>query len=363
MRRIAFYLIGVLSGWVIQAQDTVVTQNLKHMWVSIDSSGELSPYVEDGDAELIFFELTESNQHGKLQINSDRPIDIWLNNKLIYFQFSTSVVLDLDSIRQNSGIDHKLKFKIFARGGVEESLTTQIIQIGDFLASDLVKVSQRKGASSEDLYILIITIILFLAGVFRRFFPITFKQSIQNPLSLRVRSMSAERTYDSFGSLDNMYSVFFLGAISSLFLTYLGYELVFLSARGLIGGLLNWLVASLVIALGITVKYWWTKIVSFLYQFREIPNIQAQDFIRFFTLVFLVGVALTLLDFSLFNTSSVWFTNLTLYLVLFALIFFQVWFFRKFDKFYSHKKLMIISYLCTTEFLPGFLAIYWLVKM
>lgn len=361
MQKISLFILLCLTAFFARAiEDTLFIQNLRHMWISIDARGNMAPYTADKYPELIFFEITEPEQHGDLLLQSQKPVDVWLNNKLIFYKFDSSAVLDLDSLFEEE--KGQLKFKIFSAGGIDESLVTRKILIGKSLQEDYVNVSQRERTGINDLYILILSILLLMTGIFKRFFPGTFRHSIQNPLSFKVRSASADR-YESFGSIDNLYSVFFLGAITTLFFLYLGYDVILIPGKGVVTGLINWLVVSLAISLGIGLKYLWTKLICVLFQFREIPGIQLQDFIRFFTLVILIGTCLTLLDFSFFNSTTEWFRDLTVYLVLFSLLFFQVWFFRKFDNFYSHKKLMIFSYLCTTEFLPGFLAIYWLVKM
>lgn len=361
MRQSILIIILCCTGFVIKAaKDTLVTQDLRHIWLSVDGSGQVRPYTRDLNAELIFFELPHAESREYLLLQSGKPVDVWLNDQLILFHFDSTLVLDVDSLWDSTA--GRLKFKIFAKGGIDETLVATKVRIGNYLEADLT-VSKRAYSIKDDLYVVLLTLILLLAGIFRRYFPFTYRHCIQNPLSSKVRSMSADRDYDSFGSVDNLYSIFFLGAVSAVFFLYLEFDVPMFLGTSILSGLANWFTIALLIAVAILIKYLWTRVIAALYQFRGISNIQVQDFIRFFTLVTLMGTILTLLDFSLINSSSGWFRDLTVYLMLFALLFFQFWFFRKFDKSYSHKKLMIFSYLCTTEFLPGFLAIYWLVKM
>lgn len=358
MQRLYIFILTCLLAFPISAQDTLVIQNLRHMWVEVDSKGNLTPYTSGNSPELIFFELSTSEQQDYLLLKSKKKVDVWLNNELILLQFDSAVTLDLDSLFKEKG--DNLRFKLFSAGGIDQSLVTKKIRIGNFTETDLITLKERQKSEANDLYLITLSIILLLTGIFRRYFPLVFYQSIRNPLS---RTASTKRTYDSFASADNLYSIFFFGAISTLFFAYLGYNVVLFSGSGVIHGLFNWLISTFVVVGVIVLKYLWTKFISLLYQYRETPNIQTQDFIRFFTLIMLLGTLFTLIDFSLFGSGSGWFRDMTLYIVLLALVFFQIWLFRKFDKHYSHKKLMIISYLCTTEFLPGFLAVYWLVKM
>lgn len=333
-------------------QDTLVLQDMKHAWTPLDQGAERF---------LIRFELPVLAANEALMIRSEEPVDIWINAQLGWHQFDSTLFLDASALAPFGTGSYWIQ--LFSSGGIEEdALVTRLIRIVSLPREEVAGSSSMRTADQAG-YLIILTILLLLLGIYRHFFPITFNQSIQNPLSHKIRSFSADKTYVTFGSVDNLFSLFFFGGLATLIFGYLGYGLELWTEDSVGRTLTNWVLGSIVVSLVLIGKYVWARFVAFVYQFRGIPNIQVQDFVHFFTLILLIGAGMSLIDFSSTGHSGAGMENFIIYLMILSLIFFQVWFFLKFDKFHTHRKLMIFSYLCTTEFLPGFLAIYWLMKL
>lgn len=354
--RILLILFIQLIVFMARAQDTIVVQDLRHAWVSMDKQGELMTYMPDTKTKVVFFQLPEDLQVGYyLKLQGLRPLDVWMNNQLILHQLDSAVFFT-----KLLATDH---FKIYSESGISDALVTQILKIRPTGQAVDETISEKKSQWKDEYYLILLTVMLLLAGIYRRFFPVTFNQSVRNPLSYKIRSISADQTYVNFGSVDNLFSIFYFSALITFLFTILGYDLLFNKSEAFVYGLVNWLMTSLLISLIILIKFLWTKMIASLYQIRELPNIQTQDFVHFFTLIATGGLLISLIDFAVYDSSAGFLKDFIRYLAVASLLFFQFWLFFKFDKFSSFRKLMIISYLCTTEFLPGFLVIYWLTKM
>lgn len=337
-------------------QDTLVLQDLKHAWIAVEENGELAIFSESDPSNLIIFEVPEVKDNEILLIRSQEPVDIWINDQLLLHQFDSVWTI---KAKETAGT----AIRIFCKRAIDpELLVTQILQIKDLPEYELLRITENKKSNLAG-YFLVLTIILLLTGVYKRVFPITFSQASQNPLRYKIRSFNVEKSYVGFGTVDNFYSVLFFGALASLLFGYLdmGFELP--ENATVKSTLTQWLGGTMIVSLVIFGKFFWARLIAFIYQLKGISNIQVQDFVHFSTFVFLIGVGMSLIDFSLFGSVVPHIKNLITYLLIISVLFFQGWLFFKFDKFYSHRKLMIFSYLCTTEFLPGFLIIYWLTKM
>lgn len=348
-----FPFLSLLAG----AQDTVVVRDLSRAWISMDKDGNPDPYLPGDRSRVIFFELPEDLQEGSaLRLKATKPVDVWINDRLVLHHF--------DSIRHFDDISSGDQFKVYGQKGISGIFTSNIVRLEEKAKEiELNPISEKRSRGETEHYLVLMTIILLLAGVYRQFFPITFNQSIRNPLSSKVRSISVDQTYVNFGSIDNLFSIFYFGGLITFLFNFLGYNLTVIKDEIFINALLNWLLASLGISVLILIKFLWIRLIAALYQLRELPNIQIQDFVHFFTLIATGGILITFIDFTLFDSTASFLKSGVKYLTISSLLFFQFWLFLKVDKFSSFRKLMIILYLCTTEFLPGFLAIYWLTEM
>lgn len=357
MRAHLSLLLVLFSTAIFAAADTLVVRDLSITWKAYDPGGEIAEYLPE-QSQAIFFEVPDVG--GKLLIEALEPIDIWVDGRLLYHGFSGALTYPVDSLLRALGQAPDLT--IYRRQGISrEALKTVIFRLTESQGG-IGSVSFRSPPNAN-FYLMICTLMIFVAGIFKRLFPISFQQAFQSPLTFKMRSLSAEEAYMGFGSADNLFTLAFFGMLTSTLLSYLD-----LYPLGRIPGFIGdtfwvWLLTALFIPSLVTLKYLWASLLASVFEFRSIPNIQTQDFLSLFILILASCLAISVADFALFNSESVVLKSLVFFVLVSALLFYQVWFYLKVDKYYSHRKLMIITYLCTTEFLPGFLIIYWLVKV
>lgn len=337
--------------------DTLILKDLSASWIPVSSSGEVGGIVT-ADTRQVFFELPENlPEKSLLSVSADQPIDIWVNGQLYKSRFSGSIFFPIDSILM---LSDTIGVTVFGREGIS-GLATKLMRIG---ATNTVvaSASERVFDPMVNAYLMILTGLILLTGLYKRFFPFTYSKAFSNPLTFKVRSLSTEESYLSFASMDNLFSVLYLACLLAMLLTYLGSTPLGFMPGGVLSSILSfWVIVVTIILIILLAKYLFSRIISVIFEFRGLANIQTQDFIHLSILVVSVFVILSLIDLTGFGFQSSRIQAIVRYGMVFSIVFFQFWIFLKVDKFYSHRKLMIFIYLCTTEFLPGFLTIYWLI--
>lgn len=360
IRSAILLLLTTLATELSAQQDTVFIEDLSSAWQTFDEAGNSIPYIER-KSDIVFFELPPSEPGVLLRIEAKVPFDIWIGDQIYRNNFKGTASLNVDSVR-NFHLDNPT-LTFYGKDWRQTELNTRLLEVIGSSNGLLFGRISKKGHLDQNSYLLIVGLLLVMAGVYRRFFAATFSKSYSNPLSLKLRGLSAEDAYASFFSFDNLYALMYLGVLGSLLSYYLGYQLISLGLNP------DWMISvprillvALIGVLMLLMKFIWSNVAGYIFQFKDLPNIQNQDFIHFLILLTSIALVLSSVDYTLFNFTSEkirWFIVI-LYVIL--LIFFQFWMILKFDKFYSHRKLMIITYLCTTEFLPCFVIIYWLLK-
>ncbi|WP_115867491.1 DUF4271 domain-containing protein [Marinoscillum furvescens] len=336
--------------------DTLVFQDLSHGWYTIQPNGEPS---SKGvlSAEVLAFEVPDVSR--QLFLSSKFPVDIWINDQLFYSAFSGNMYWATDLLFE--GPTNSRLIVLYGSPGFAHHVKSHLLDVLQ-TSGPLLKTASRDDVLKE-VFTLKITIILILMGLFRRFFPVAFSQSFQNPLASKVRSLSDESSYDSFFNLDNLYAIGFLSVLLATVTIYINRApVLFWGDHGFWVHTFDWLMFSGLIAIAIIIKFGLYQLLALIFNFSHIPNIQGQDMIRFFILIGSIALGLSLVDFTLFAQTSEFMKISVVILLVLALGVFVLGLFFKLDKILSHRKLMIIAYLCTTEFLPGYLLITWLVR-
>lgn len=215
----------------------------------------------------------------------------------------------------------------------------------------------------SNFYLEALMIILFTTAILKYFFPAKFVKLFSNPLASRSASDLSE-FYTGFWNPENLMTTLLFCLIAAIQVIYIHVELSIWPYLNTWNDqyLMQWLFISGVIFLFLIIKYLFTWLMSLLMQTKVLPNIQFQDFIQVFIWISIVSMGLFFVDLYLISKKNYSLANLAYVLSIIVLLSFQLWLYFKFVKFYSHKKLLIISYLCTTEILPVFLIIFWLVK-
>lgn len=343
-----------------QDVDTLFIKDMYSSWQTFNEQGASVPYFEEKN-ELVFFELQALDSGSLLKIETKLPFDIWINNQIFFNHFEGTYFLDIDSISNAYLSQPTLTF--YADDWREGDLSTKLYQQVDSNQATIFGRIERRGHLDKNSYLIVGLTILLLAGALKKSYPNTFSKSYRNPLSLKLRGLDAQDNYQGFLSFDNLMAIFYLGVLGSFLSYYLGFQVIELSLNP------SWeltvpiiLIVAVFGAIMIIVKYLWSVAVSSIFQFKELPNVQNQDFIHFLILLTTIGLILSVIDYSIYNFTSEFIRSFIIMTYVIMLIFFQFWMILKLDKLYAHRKLMIISYLCTTEFVPGFIIITWLMK-
>ncbi|MEQ9305795.1 MAG: DUF4271 domain-containing protein [Marinoscillum sp.] len=341
--------------------DTLFVKDLRVAWLTFDEQNNTVPYKED-KSEIIFFEIpSNTDPNTFLMIKCLTSFDIWINDQLFYEGFRGKKELNIDSLISAHLTTPSIT--LYARSWKSNQLRTELYKLTGSQNRNPYTRINRQGFLSSDVYLIAAMILIGLLGVYRRFFPSSFSKAFQNPFGFKLRGLSAEDAYHGFGSLDNVISILLLGLMSSVLVSYLGYQPVaMVTASQWAMSFMGVLVLGLMFTFYLIVKYFLGYLVALVFDFKSIPNIQIQDFTHFFVLIISICLGLSALDYTIYNFTSENLKNLVVITLVISMVFFQFWLLLKLDKFYSHRKLMIITYLCTTEFLPGFLIVYWLVK-
>jgi len=356
MKRTLLFLFLLAKSYLgLSSVDTLTLQNLNSSWKALSIGGAVTDYTT-GHEETVYFEIPSIPENVQLRITSPFPIDIWLNSQLILHGFSGEKVFD--RMEDQQFYQAGAIITLYRQGGVTSEVKTELVQVMS-LQNEITQLP-KKEEFFKNWYLIVMVILLLTGGLFKFYFPIPFSHAFTNPLSNKMRSLSSDEAYLSFGSFDNLFVLIYFSLLLSSLLVYLGADFQLHLNKNLSGLFTLWFYIFIASLLLVLFRYLWASVLSKIFQFTGVPNIQIQDRVNFFIPVFVIGLSISLIDFSLFNWQSLQLRNTVIYALIISEIFFAVWFYFKFDKFYAHKKLMIITYLCTTEFLPGALAIYWL---
>lgn len=359
IRTLGTLLLFLLSSTLFAQKDTVFVKDLTSSWQTFDEPGLSVPYIEQ-ESEIIYFEVPrETGSLIKVECKAD--MDLWVNDQIYLSHFRGITYINLDSLNNNHLELPTLTF--FGTDWHEGDLITELYEVVHTSREKAYGKINEQGHLDQNSYLIILVILILLVGVYRRFFPGTFSKSYSNPLSFKLRGLSAEDNYQNFLGFDNLMAIIYLSIMASLLCYYLGYQMIKLGITP------SWevsvpiiLLVAIIGALMLIAKFLWSLVVSAIFQFRDFPNIQNQDYIHFLILLTTLCLGLSVIDYTQYNFTSEFLRSAIVMIYVIMLIFFQFWMAIKLDKLYSHRKLMIISYLCTTEFLPSFIIIIWLLK-
>lgn len=348
---------------LVGSSDTLVVEDLRWSWLTTTGEEEWVPATDLDGVDRIFFQLDSPYTEKKLRICARQPVDVWVDRQLLLQTKSSGCrFLDLDSLA-GPGHPGTLKFTIVA-GEELKGLSTELIAVTEIERDEAHLLVEKRDTFFSDFYIMSALVILLLLGILKVTYPQKFSQLTRNPFSAKFTTSDMEDSYSAFFSFDNLFSIFLFGLLVSANLIYLSAKLPLPIPLGssFPHMVMHWVWLGVVLAFIVALKYIFSSIISILFQVRSLPNIQVQDFVYLLTMVSLAAAAFIAVDFSFLRKDDLSLVQTVFVLTVIFIIIFQIWFYLKCVKLYSRKKLLIISYLCTTEIVPGFLAIYWFLK-
>ena len=351
---LTFVLIHLLA---FAKTDTVLVEDLRYSWLSMEEN-VAQPIVDAKKVKLLSFTL--KNPIGDLlKICNDEPFDLWINMRLIKTGVDDCITINLLSLYNSSDVE-ELNFQLRCESGVG-LLTTGLYSIENESDSS-VNFFSIHHRSFHAFYVIMITVLLIFTAVYRRFFPQRFDKLLLNPF--KFRGSSTEDYYSDFFDSANIYALCYMSII-------IGFVHQFFSQKTKIGlhesisaydMTIDLLLFSGLILLFLLIKYAVGQVASLVFAFRNANNIHNQDFMNFFTWIFYTVLLLSLIDFSFAYTDVFIPFSIPSIFIVIGIVVFQFGMYFKLQRYIPHNKIMIISYLCATEFIPGFILIYLLLK-
>ncbi|MFT6866512.1 MAG: hypothetical protein ACJA08_001343 [Cyclobacteriaceae bacterium] len=351
-------LIFSITFLVARSQnDTVLIENLRYGWIQIIED-EVRPVSDPSTTSLLVFSVVDT-EGDLLKICNDEPVDIWVNLKMVQNNISRCFIINLDSLKRALQSD-SLVFQVAATDGMS-NLSTEIFKLEAGNKSILL-FANRGNISFNNFYLIGFVFLLLLFALLRRKFPERFNRIFLNPF--KIRGSTLDDYYTDFLRPDSIFFILCFAGLAAFNLKYLDFSNYANSfeSTSFWEFLSDWGVKILYIISFVLIKYFVGHFFSNLFQFKSIGNIHNQDFLYLMTWVLIAVFFISVLDFSLTLFTGLFISWFTLYFVIGVILVFQLGIYMKLDKILSGNKMLIISYLCATEFLPGFILVYMLLK-
>ncbi|MFT7195877.1 MAG: hypothetical protein ACI83W_000226 [Marinoscillum sp.] len=352
MKKFLVTIIIYLQLVTLFAQsDTVVYHDLRLDWKTIDSDGKPTN-TGLAESEFIIFNLP-SDVEGYLRLKSDNLSDVWINDQLAISQFFGTRLLSLDSIRANHGAQPRVS--VYQKNE-EIDLQSEIVQIRG--QNILWKPNSRQLDRHGQYFVMLIIIMVLIGGLFMRISP-----SIYSGFFKLLRIQGTSDVTSDLANNESLLRNIFLAFLLSVIFYYLNPNLFVDAAESFLGTLIVWICNGLIISFFLFGKHILTLGISKLFGFKLAPFVQINGQTSLLIISSSICLLLLALDFTSFHLIGSIASKLAIACVFLSVLMLQGWTFLKLDKLFGGRKLMIFSYLCTTEMAPGFLALYWLGKL
>ncbi len=355
MKRVLLLLLWGFSLTALAQEDEKSIDN----WFVIKDN-RIKPVTSMTEQSLVNLNLNDYLASDTIKICHGSPIDVWINNKLHFRGLPQGCdkfrILDLQNLAGKDSVILSVSYDRFTQ------LSASLLMPAN-RADDLPILRDKNQHRISEFYLQALLIILIIAAILKYAFPAKFAWVMSNPLASRSAS-DIEEFYTGFWHIENVITTLMFALIASVQVIYIHQELNIWPYLNTWGEQFfsQWLFITGIVFLLLLAKYIFSRLMALLLQTRYLPNIQFQDFIQVFIWLSFASLALFFADLFIIGDTSFVLVNVAYILLIVVLAIFQLWLYFKFVKFYSHKKLLIISYLCTTEFLPVFLILFWLVK-
>lgn len=348
-RAFSFWFCGlmmVLSTSVLAQGDTVLLRDLSYRWEYMLPDGDVTTTPRAASAVMVREQLQDREQ---LILAASIPTDVWLNDQLHASGFVGIIVLDTAQVGKAP-----FDLVLCAMGRIDHTVVARIVSVGVATEDPLNMTARVSNVSAQ---VLALSLIIVIAGAYKFFFQFSFTGLFARLFySSRV---SAEEDAASFGGLRTLLGLLVLAMVLAFVTAAVSPE----NFRGLLASdqfLWRWLSDLLLIFALLLGKQAVALLLAPLHGLSDLPNIQVKDFIEVFGLGVLLVFVIALTDF--FSFQQVAALNFARSALVVLWVSYPLWSLWRLRKVTGNRKLVIISYLCTTEFLPGFLAVFWLMK-
>jgi hypothetical protein len=349
-KNIALGLVLVVASTnylLAQQQYQGVSEDLSLRLLELNEGKELVFSTDITSSSTIGFFLAKAESFEKLSLQDSIPFSVWVDGKMVQ---SETKDFEAEKSRLFQDADSDTLFLVLISSSQFQNLDASLLLLKDSGIALKNLPTERHIHYFQDWMIIGLLVIGLGAILMKTFFPSLFR------LLFRINLLTRRGDEES-GEINIETLVAALIMSMMVAYVYLLSELMSDDSEILSNWLLivQWIEATLVILLTLMIKYVLLRVVAWLNGVRKIVNIQFNDFIKFFTIAALLLLVIECLQYWIgyygaFNIKSlVTNTWMIIYLV------FGIYFFQKLSMLTSFKKLHIISYLCTTEFIGAFL--------
>ena len=363
-----FFLLIIffsINRVLIGQQDTLFIHNYVDGMLKVGKNGEPKPITHLQEHSVVGFFLHQPQDTLKnfLQICNNHPVFIWINGQLVS-KVNECETFDVKKILNFAQSD-TVYLSISTTGNLA-NLTCKQFKILPFLVEKETKnkvnflVKRNIKVGFKEFVIQAVILLLLFLGNSKKYFSIYDLMPDKFFLSLKRNSFIFSE--DSIFDLSKIFLILTLSLLSGFSFLYFDEVLhidQYVHDETTINFWIVWLWLSLQILFFITIKGIFLKIVCNLFSFKELTNRQLMDFIKFNYFIFISIFILILLDFIFDFDNKTFFSKNFLMIYPMISLFYVGWFTFKFIYNYRIKKLIIISYLCTTELIPVIFLINW----
>ncbi|MFY0607937.1 MAG: DUF4271 domain-containing protein [Cyclobacteriaceae bacterium] len=346
-------LFFLITSFCSYAQpDTIVVRDLKLDWKTVDAEGKLDN-IDLESSEIILFGIPE-NTGQLLKISTTSSVDFWINDQLVTHNFIGSKVFRINELRKKYGTLERLS--IYQKGGISD-VTTQLIEVTN--QRILWNPVPRSFSELEQLFLLQLLFLLFMSAIFYRIDSEIFKgyQSL-----LRIRKSGLDDTTELY-TQTSVLKMIFLSVLIAISMSYFQLNVIRVEPNSLADGLVATGLNVVFVFILLLIKQFYALLLSKLYGFKRATILHLNGYSNLMMIAFIICLFLLLFDFCFATTSYSQFKWAAIFTITVAIVLIQLWTFLKLDNQYTEKKLMIFTYLCTTEMAPGFLVLFWLDKI
>lgn len=360
MRKIFFILFIVITQGAFAQKDTIVVTDYTKVMVSTNDNGMLKPVTSLEEVLHAGFFVNEVPE-GTFKICSSEELFIWVNGKLMDVIDECNFYNPKEFL---SNADSDTIYVSFSSDNSLADLTCELVIFEELLViKDQVSVAREIRSEFEEFTIIVLLILILFLAIIVSEYPSRVSYLVEKSFTLKASAYEFVNT--GFYSAASMYVLVFY----SLSLAFVGIYLDTLLQFGLFDitselseFLMYWLKFGFGIFILFIFKWIVISIISGLFRFRDLKNLQLFDFLNFNLVLLIPALLFLVLDFILNDSSQTWITAGFMMLFPVILILFVVWFTLKFVNNSTRKKLSIISYLCATEIIPVIIMLGWFFK-
>ena len=342
-------------------RDLIVLENYVQVLMTITPEGNIEP-VNELDNEQSAGLFLSRFEYGQIRICNNDELAVWVDGKLVFIITKGCDLVDPGYFFKYSRSNKiHLSFSASSFDGFKcERVAPGSNQIE----------KKEKGPSPRsvrvpfrEFNIIAISLLILCFSFLVKEYPSRLNFFLKRTFLLKVSSYQSVNT--NFWGWVNMAMTFILSlciAHQSIYIGHYTGVLHYGPAAGLGMYLLNWVQITLMIWTFFILKKIMVQFTGVLFNLRKFRDWQLFDLINFVSYFALILFMIILGDFIIRHPSGDTIHSSFSMYYMFVLISFEVWFLIKFIINSSHRKFLIISYLCATEFIPSIIFIEWFFK-